>query len=815
MYAEQHTELTLAALPRRDLLLDWRPEDPAAAARELDRSLRVNGTAATRHGARLEGDHLAIPRALLVGGANTITLQWRASIQPSGSPLTRYLDPDDGREYVYTLFVPAEASSIFPCVDQPDVKAQFSLTLDIADDWRAVANAPIASIHRKNRRQWVRFAPTEPISTYLFAFVAGPFAITRASDTRIATRLWLRRSQIGRARRQRNEILTLNDHAMQYLAGYFAHPFPFAKYDLVLLPEFPYRGMEHAGATFLNERAALLAAGAGEHDRLQRAQLIFHETAHQWLGNLVTMRSFDDLWIKEGFANFLAHKLAARYLSRPLAEVGFNVLKTSAYETDQGPGARPLHRILPDALAARSSYDDIIYGKAPAVLRQCEALLGAAAFRAGARRLVRGHAYAHTDWQALIDALQASAGEDLQRWARAWILRSGVPSVEVTAHGGERSELLRITIRQRAHRSRIWPLRLMTVLASPGAARHRHAVQIDAAAVVIDVPERSRIDFMAGINADDDAYVLVRIPSADLERLAARLPRERRALTRMRTWQMLWQAVRDGKLAPARFVEHVVQGLAGESNELIVRSVLERTRMALDRLLDATQHAALEESLEAMLCDGVQTASAPALARAWLEGFIALVRTAAGRDRLRAVATVTRRWGSLAITSQDRLHAAAAAIIQGVPLDARLALANCPTEAARRQWRLFLSAASPNPRMKRVVFDRYLGDRSLAEAVVIASLDYFNHPAHAAVTLPHFEAALRSLPSLARTRKIFFVNRWLKSFFGGQYSAEALVRARTVLEDAGLDADIAAKAREAHSELRRVVSLRRAGSVKR
>src|SRR5690606_34750595 len=175
-----------------------------------------------------------------------------------------------------------------------------------------------------------------------------------------------------------------------------------AKYDLVEIPQFPYRGMEHAGATFLAEKAVLLPPAAGALARFQRAQLVFHETAHQWAGNLVTMRAFDDLWLKEGFANFMACKLAERVLSRALAQVAFHRLKRQAMATDASPGATALHRPLSDAALGKSAYSTIVYAKAPAVLRQLEFALGTEVFRRGVRTWIARHAYATSDWRGLV-----------------------------------------------------------------------------------------------------------------------------------------------------------------------------------------------------------------------------------------------------------------------------------------------------------------------------------------------------------------------------------------------------------------------------
>src|SRR2546422_1892875 len=287
-----------------DLVLDWRPSPGAPGVGQP----RVNGKPAK---AKLEREHLIVPARLLRPGRNRITLSFEAPIALSGSAVTRYVDREDGSEYVYTLFVPSDASSAFPCFDQPDLKARFSLELVLPRAWTAVGNAPIAATEDvSNNLRRFRFAATPPISTYLFAFAAGPFAEVQvpasplsspagrktaraqqaakgrpgspAREKAIETRLFVRKSQLARARTEAPEVLRLNRESVRWFERYFDSRFPFPKYDLVLVPEFAYGGMEHAGATFLREEAVLFPSTPNETDVLARAQLLFHETSHQW-----------------------------------------------------------------------------------------------------------------------------------------------------------------------------------------------------------------------------------------------------------------------------------------------------------------------------------------------------------------------------------------------------------------------------------------------------------------------------------------------------------------------------------------------------
>src|SRR5947199_2954996 len=362
-----------------DLVLDWRPSPGPARVVQL----RVNGK---RVKAKLEREHLIVPARLLRAGRNRIRLSFESPIALSGSAVTRYVDREDGSEYVYTLFVPSDASSAFPCFDQPDLKARFSLELVVPRAWTAVGNAPIAATQEvSSSLRRFRFAATPPISTYLFAFAAGPFAEVEApaspqsspagrktaraqragkgrasSRKAVETRLFVRKSQLARARAEAPEVLRLNRESVRWFERYFSSRFPFPKYDLVLVPELAYGGMEHAGATFLREEAVLFPSTPNETDILARAQLLFHETSHQWFGDSVTMRWFDDLWLKEGFANFMAAKAAEALLPTHSVWNAFHALKTGAYRTDVTQGTTPIYRPLSNLSGAKSVYGNIV-----------------------------------------------------------------------------------------------------------------------------------------------------------------------------------------------------------------------------------------------------------------------------------------------------------------------------------------------------------------------------------------------------------------------------------------------------------------------
>src|ERR1051326_8383814 len=272
-----------------------------------------------RHSREPENGHIVIHPEELRAGDNKLTFSFESYVAPAGKPLIRYEDKDDNTQYIYTLFVPMDASMAFPCFDQPDLKARFTLSVAAPEDWTVVSNTEPANIksrirsegvipeplggHELRERIW-QFAETKPISTYLFAFAAGHF---KKIERPGMPSLYVRQSKFERAQQEAQEVQETAQRGIEHLSQFFAQPFPFPKYDMVLIPGFAYGGMEHAGATFLREESVLFRTAPTHSDRLNRDILLLHELTHQWFGDLVTMRWFDDLWLKEGFAQYMAY----------------------------------------------------------------------------------------------------------------------------------------------------------------------------------------------------------------------------------------------------------------------------------------------------------------------------------------------------------------------------------------------------------------------------------------------------------------------------------------------------------------------------
>ncbi|MFC7666331.1 M1 family aminopeptidase [Hymenobacter humi] len=319
-------------------------------------------------------EHLVLPAAALKVGRNVAEIRLRAGEQS----LNRNAD------YLYTLLVPDRARTVFPVFDQPNLKAPFTLALTVPQGWQAMANAPVRDSVLNGASKSYSFAPSDSISTYLFSFAAGKFTrLTRQLNGRTMSLLH-RETDPAKLRLSLDPIFQLHAYALAFMEQYTGLPYPFQKFDFVSIPDFQYGGMEHVGAIDYKASTLFLDEGATQDQILARSNLVSHETAHMWFGDLVTMQWFNDVWMKEVFANFMADKVTQVAVKNSNYDLKFVIDHyPAAYGIDRTAGANPIRQPLANLQDAGSLYGNIIYHKAPIMMRQARAPDGPGIFPAG------------------------------------------------------------------------------------------------------------------------------------------------------------------------------------------------------------------------------------------------------------------------------------------------------------------------------------------------------------------------------------------------------------------------------------------------
>ena len=410
-----------------DVVLDFQ-----GSPRQYGGTCLINKKSKTRYTTQ-ENEHIIVPYFYLKKGRNSIFFDFYCG----NKSLNRHED------FLYTLFVPDHARSVFPCFDQPDLKATFKLTLEMPAEWKALSNGEETENTTEGDRRTVAFATTQPLPTYLFSFTAGRFEEQTAQrDGRTMKALYRETDPAKTA-----QIETVFDEAalaLSWMEGYTGIKYPFQKYAFVVLPGYQFGGMEHPGAIHFSDRSIFLGQNPSQDEELSRLELIAHETAHMWFGDLVTMRWFDDVWTKEVFANLMASKIARKQF--PDVNHDLNFLKsyhTRAMQTDRTQGTHPIQQPLDNLNKAGLLYGNIIYDKAPIMMRKLEEQMGSTAFRKGLQHYLRTYAYKNASWDELIHLLDKEAPDaQLTQFSNVWVKQKGMPDIDISLDG------TRLTVRQ-------------------------------------------------------------------------------------------------------------------------------------------------------------------------------------------------------------------------------------------------------------------------------------------------------------------------------------------------------------------------------
>ncbi len=354
-----------------------------------------------------QSEHIIIPSDLLLTGHNVISIDF--------IPSTKALNVN--KDFLYSLFVPANARTAFPCFDQPDLRAKFSLQLELPRGYKQIASNQGVSL-----------------PTYLFSWVAGDFHEEHCGDIAV-----LHRQSDSLKVAQIPEICSIASQATNWLEDYTDISYPFERYGMAILPGYQFGGMEHPGAIQFRAETMFLEPNPTPEEVLARYELIAHETAHMWFGDLVTMRWFDDVWTKEVFANFMASKMAEKAF--PGIDHNLNFIRshhTFAQATDRTDGTHPIAQALENLNQAGLLYGNIIYHKAPIMMRMLERRMGQEKLREGLRAYLKKFAWSNSSWDELVEILDSVAPEaDAKGFSQAWVKEPGMPIVFTSVEDGK------------------------------------------------------------------------------------------------------------------------------------------------------------------------------------------------------------------------------------------------------------------------------------------------------------------------------------------------------------------------------------------
>lgn len=477
-------------------------------------------------------------------------------------------------EFLYTLLVPDRARTAFPCFDQPDMKALFTLTLEVPSEWQAVTNGAIEKTDTASvpGRKLISFKETEPLSTYLFAFTAGKFVRETYNRDRREISLYHRETDPKKVA-QCPEIASEVFDALTWLEDYTAIPYPFAKYDLVILPGFQFGGMEHTGATFYTDRRMFLNEHPTLNEQLSRSALIAHETAHMWFGDYVTMQWFDDVWTKEVFANYFASQIVEPLYPGVNHALNFMLdYIPPAYSEDRTAGSNPIKQDLDNLSNAGLVYGNIIYDKSPVVLEMLIRKMGKEAFRKGIREYLKTYAYGNATWEDLVGILDKYTDDDLATWSRIWVNEKGMPGIAASLVG----DSLVVTQSDPFKRGLNWPQELSYLIIPETGDPEEISVSFGTNSNSF----RKKLKTHPGAgsfilpNIDGKGYGFFRLDGADAQACALYLPGCKDELLRGSLLITLYENLMNGTLDPAFYMEAMLKYLPQEANTLLFSAAL-------------------------------------------------------------------------------------------------------------------------------------------------------------------------------------------------------------------------------------------------
>ena len=543
----------------------------------------------TLHHARLDGVELDVtslregrlPLAV-TAGEHVLEVDATMAYSHDGEGLHRATDPADGEDYVFShLFLDA-APAVFACIDQPDVKAPYAVCVKAPQEWQVIGNgaAQIA-----DGGVW-HLAETRPLSTYFVALCAGPYVSVTGEHDGIRLGLWARRSLEEQLREHAPEMLDVTRRSFDYFHSIFGIRYPFDDYDQVFVPEFNAGAMENPGCVVVRD-AYLFRGAVGRDELLTRANTISHEMAHMWFGDLVSPKWWDDLWLNESFAEYMAHRCLVEATDYTEAWVDSTMSRKSwGYGAERAPSTHPVAGSpAPDAKSALANFDGISYAKGAAVIRQLIEFIGDEAFLEGIRQYLGDHSFGNGTLADFLGAMEAASGQPLADWSRAWLETAGVDRIEV---GRDGSVTRTAPPEHPADRPHAFDIATYT----DGAETSRVQLTLDADRATVDGLDTGAELVLA--NAGDLTWATPILDGTSLRSLVGQLPR----MTDEQARAVLWVGLRDGvalaQVDPRLLVDLGEAALVTETNDSIfARAGMHLTNRVIRVLLpEAEQDAA-------------------------------------------------------------------------------------------------------------------------------------------------------------------------------------------------------------------------------
>lgn len=737
------------------LQLDFK-EDPSKIS-----LLTINGKAARVTHSK---EHLILLPEFLKKGDNEVRILFRAG----EGALNRNTD------YLYTLFVPDRARTVFPCFDQPDLKATYTLTLHLPKAWKAIANAELKDSVQKQERKTYHYKTSDLLSTYLFAFAAGKFQFDQQMVHTQQAGFLYRETDAAKIKLSLPAIYAIHSGALKYLEDWTGIPYPFQKFGFVAIPDFQFGGMEHPGAIQYKAASLFLDAGATKDQLNARNNLIAHETAHMWFGDLVTMDWFSDVWMKEVFANFMADKSAEEADGKDNYAIKFLIDHfPAAYAVDRTAGANPIRQPLDNLKDAGTLYGNIIYHKAPIMMQQLEKLMGKDKFQQGVREYLKKFANSNASWPDLIRILDSHTAVDLEKWNKVWVNESGRPVIDYKiSYQGDKISSLVITQQAESGEKRVWPQTFEVTLFYPGAVK---VINADLVAEQLELKEAAGLDKPLFIlfNSAGDGYGEWPVDPAGQQHLFEL----KKPLHRSVAYISLYEQMLSGKsVEPAALLTLFSQGLAKEAEELNIRLLSNYISTIYWQFSSIKERQLLSGALENKLWDAMLQQQGSNNKKQLFKAYQDIFMSQVARNKLYQIWKSQKAPAGITLSEDDYTSLALSLAVRD---DADVSI--LPVQESRitnpdrkKRFEFIMPAVSAKKSIRDDFFDslKFPANRA-KESNVLAALYYLHHPLRQQYSVAYLEKSLDLLGEIQTTGDIFFPQSWLQATFGYYQSTTA------------------------------------------
>lgn len=746
-------DLAFTLLNKESVILDFKADEKNI------KGLVVNGKQSSYS---FVNEHIVIDTTYLDEGLNFVSISFLAGREGLNF----------GKDYLFALFVPAKARTVFPCFDQPDLKANYKLTLKAPNNWTAVSGAPVSKIHEEGEQQRIEFYSTERISTYQFSFAAGRFNSVREEKDAFPMNFMFRENDSTKLSYSMDSIFELHLESVRFLENYTQRLFPFEKLDFIGIPFHPYGGMEHVGSIQYRESTLFLDSTATVRQKLDRAKLIAHETAHMWFGNLVTMSWFDDVWLKEVFANFIADKMINPQF--PTINHDLNFLMSnypSAYWIDRTKGRHAISQDLDNLKNAGSLYGSIIYNKAPIMMRQLENVMGAENFRQGLENYLRVFAHGNAKWSDLVSILNAQSEKDIVQWSDVWVNEPGRPVFDFNLEIGSNGLLERLIIDQKSEfgEQLVWPQSFSIGLLYKDTVI-THQVTIENTLTILEGWEGLKEPEAVMFNYDGSGYGVFPLD----QKLISAIIEISDDVARASCYINLYERTLDGAVGMEESLDAFSRGLRKEKNPIIYGYIRRRVQILYWNYLSAEERIKVGPELEKLAFNLILEDRPSDIKKNLYHLIFSIGHSPYGVGKLYEIWKGELKIDNLLLNGQDKTELARQLALFN-HRDARKILKEAfdeiSNEDRRRKFEFILPSLSNSIEVRDSVMQSFrLAENREDESLVLHSLGYIHHPLKQDHSITTLSTCLELIKEINSTGDIFFPKNWLDATVA-QYSS--------------------------------------------